>query len=90
MDYKRFINFCKKYLKDYYKKEFEKVIEDDDIYVVWMCKTLQNNKALLSTVYHDHMYFEFTHNGDKGEIYLDAYKKEKNVCLTLSLNSANC
>lgn len=55
--------------------------QDFDIYVVWCCKTLQNNKALLSTTLSDGMYFECTYNGDKKEMYLDAYRKEKNVCI---------
>lgn len=53
------------------------------VYVVWNCKTLQNNKALLSTDRSDGLYFEATYNGDKKELYLDAYKKEKNVCIKL-------
>ena len=57
--------------------------QDFDIYAVWACKTLQNNKALLSTTLSDGMYFECTYNGDKQEMYLDAYKKEKNVCIKL-------
>ena len=57
--------------------------QDFGIYVVWVCKTLQNNKALLSTTLSDGMYFECTYNGDKQEMYLDAYKKEKNVCIKL-------
>lgn len=51
------------------------------VYVVWTCKTLQNNKALLATTLSDGMYFEATYNGDKKEMYLDAYEKEKNVCI---------
>ena len=54
-------------------------ITDGDVFVVWMCKTLQNNKALLSTTVSDGMYYEFTWNGDKSEGYLDAYKKWKNI-----------
>ena len=50
----------------------------DDVYIVWSCKTLQNNKALASTVRLDGMYYEVTYNGDKNEIYLDAYKKFEN------------
>ena len=50
----------------------------DDVYVVWFCKTLQNWKALLSTTLPDGMYYEVTYNGDKKEIYLDAYKKFEN------------
>ena len=53
--------------------------EADDVYIVWMVKVLQNNKALLSTTVADGMYYEFTWNGDKNEGYLDAYKKWKNV-----------
>ena len=53
---------------------------DFEVYVVWSCKTLQNSKALLSTTLHDGMYYEVTLNGDKKEIYFDAYKKFQNVC----------
>lgn len=53
----------------------------DDIYVVWFCKTLQNWKALISTTLPDGMYYEVTYNGDKKEIYLDAYKKFENKCI---------
>lgn len=58
-------------------------IDGNDVFVVWMCKTLQNNKALLSTTVSDGMYYEVTYNGDKKEIYLDAYKKWKNVCINV-------
>lgn len=49
-----------------------------DVYVVWFSKTLQNWKALVSTNVPDNMYYEVTHNGDKNETYLDAYKKWDN------------
>lgn len=52
-----------------------------DVYVVWMCKALQNNKALLSTVIDDGRYYEFTWNGDKNEGYLDVYVKEDNCVI---------
>ena len=54
-----------------------------DVYVVWSCKTLQNNKALLSTTVPDGMYYELTYNGDKNELYFDAYKKWENRCIKL-------
>lgn len=54
-------------------------ITADNVYVVWLVKVLQNNKALLSTNIPDGMYYEFTWNGDKEEGYLDTYKKWKNV-----------
>ena len=54
--------------------------------ILWLKlrKTLQNHKALLSTTLHDGMYYELTFNGDKGEIYLDAYKKFENRCIKLT------
>ena len=51
----------------------------NDVYIVWLCKTLQNHKALLSTTISDGMYYEFTWNGDNNEGYLDVYKKWENV-----------
>lgn len=56
-------------------------ITPDDVFVVWYSKTLQNHKALLSTVLHDGMYYEVTYNGDKKELYFDAYKKFENRVL---------
>ena len=53
-------------------------IDPNEVYVVWMCKTLQNNKALLSTPIEDGKYYEATYNGDKDELYLDTYVLEKN------------
>ena len=52
---------------------------ESDVYIVWACKTLQNWKALISTTLPDGMYYECTYNGDKEEMYLDAYKKFENV-----------
>ena len=54
----------------------------DDVYLVWCCKTLQNWKALISTTLPDGMYYECTFNGDKNEMYLDAYKKFENKTIT--------
>ena len=51
------------------------------IYVVWQCYILGNCKWLISTTLNDGMYYEVTYNGDRGEIYLDVYKKWENVCI---------
>ena len=55
-----------------------------DVYIVWFSKTLQNWKAMVSTNLPDGMYYEVTYNGDKDEVYLDAYKKFENVKLDMS------
>lgn len=62
------------------KSDGVRIIEDD-VFIVWSCKTLQNNKALASTTLFDGMYYELTYNGDKHEIYFDAYKKWENKCI---------
>ena len=77
-----FLTLCKNIVKDYVNEHLDKTdnvqIAEDNIFVVWSCKTLQNNKALVSTNLFDGMYYELTYNGDKKEVYLDAYKKFEN------------
>ena len=55
------------------------IMKPEDVYVVWWSKTLQNAKALLSTDRRNGMYYEATLNGDKQELYFDAYMKESNT-----------
>lgn len=50
-----------------------------EVYVVWFCKTLQNWKAIICTTMPDGMLYEVTHNGDKRETYIDAYRKQSNT-----------
>ena len=79
------LNRAKQIVVDYFNEHVEKTdnkkITADDVFIVWFCKTLQKWKALVSTTVSDGMYYEITHNGDKGETYLDAYKKWENVCI---------
>lgn len=79
---------AKEIVMNYVNERLEKTdgiqIAKDNVYVVWFCKTLQNWKCLLSTTLPDGMYYEVTHNGDKEETYLDAYKKWDNVCIKKS------
>ena len=84
MQNKDFVEKAKQAVVDYFNSQAESTdkngrITADEVYVVWLVKALQNNKALLSTTVADGMYYEFTWNGDKNEGYLDAYKKWKNV-----------
>lgn len=85
MGSKEFLQLCIDKIVEYYNdrvdKTDNKVLTADDVFVVWSCKALQNNKALLSTTVSDGMYYEITYNGDKNEMYLDAYKKWENKCI---------
>ena len=80
MDNQKFVELAKKAVVDYFnsRKEItdEGLLTKEDVYVVWLCKTLQNNKALLSTTVWDGMYYEATYNGDAKELYLDFYEKQ--------------
>lgn len=71
------------YANEHLDKSDNKQITVDDVFIVWSCKTLQNNKALASTTLFDGMYYEITYNGNKNEIYFDAYKKWENKCIKL-------
>ena len=85
MDFNSFLGKCKNIVKDYVNEHLDKSdgkeITTDNVFVVWYCKTLQNAKVLLSTTLLDGMYYELTYNGDKNELYLDAYKKFENRCI---------
>jgi hypothetical protein len=78
-----FEKIAKQTVADYVNraKGGEKKISADNVFIVWSCKTLQNNKVLASTTLPDGMYYELTYNGDKDELYLDAYKKRENLCV---------
>lgn len=77
---------AKKIVLDYANEHIDKTdnvqIAMDNVFIVWFCKTLQNWKALVSTTIPDGMYYEVTYNGDKKEVYLDAYKKFENRKIT--------
>ena len=83
----KFLELCKKTIVDYFNNKVEITdnmkITENNVFIVWSCKTLQNNKALVSTNISDGMYYELTYNGDKKELYLDAYKKWENKCIEI-------
>ena len=87
MGNEEFLKICKEKVCEYVNAHLDKTdgktITVGDIFEVWICKTLQNNKALLSTTISDGMYYELTYNGDKNELYFDAYKKWENICFKM-------
>ena len=85
MGNEEFISKCKRLVKEYVEEHLDKsdTLPEFEVFVVWSCKTLQNNKALLSTTLFDGMYYELTYNGDKKELYFDAYKKFENKCVKI-------
>ena len=83
MDNEAMLKKAKRLVVNYFNSRVEKTddfeISEENVFIVWFCKTLQNWKALVSTTVSDGMYYEVTYNGDKQETYLDAYKKWENV-----------
>lgn len=79
----KFVEIVKQTIADYFNERKDATdkngdITPADVFIVWQCKALQNWKALASTTVSDGMYYEVTLNGDKNELYLDAYKKWEN------------
>ena len=74
MDNIKFIERCIGLVRDAWYGGYG---ENIDVFVVWSCKTLQNNKSILATIVDGITYlYEFTYNGDKRIIYMDAYSKD--------------
>lgn len=73
------MNRAKQLVVDYFNAHVDvtdgKKLTLEDVFIVWFSKTLA------STTVSDGMYYEITHNGDKGETYLDVYKKWDNQCI---------
>ncbi|MBW3350641.1 DUF6275 family protein [Limosilactobacillus reuteri] len=83
----KFIKLAKEKVNEHYLKN---KLEESRFavacpFVVWQVKVLQNYKALLGVSDpNDQHYYEVTYNGDKGELYLDVYNKEENICIKVN------
>lgn len=81
-----YLEKARRLVYEYVKPRLEKTdthvtFAQDEVYVVWFVKALQNWKALVSTSLPDGMYYEVTYNGAAREAYIDAYKKFDNVAV---------
>lgn len=87
MNEKDFVALSKKAIVEFYNSlagVTDKKITENEVHTVWQCKALQNYKATFAIVepdgrVTDRRYYEATYNGNKQEIYLDVYKKQKNI-----------
>lgn len=89
MSHKEFIETCKRLVyeneitKGEAGEESDTNIFMEDVFIVWSCKTLQNSKAILSATNKGAYMYEFTMNGDTGEIYEDIYDKIKHKIINI-------
>lgn len=79
----QWLSKCTDYIiKDFAEQEDVRITQEN-VFVVWSCKTLQNKKALMSTnINGNSSYYEFTYNGDRHETYADKYKKDDHVIIS--------
>ena len=80
LDTDDFLFKCERAVMEYYKDKFNVPIAVGQTKIVWYSKSIQNHKCTMIALYPDNLYFEFTYNGDLGELYMDVYQKiEKRV-----------
>lgn len=86
MDGDKFLNIATEVIYDYYGDKYKNDDSFDwslfETHIVWACKTLQNNKAIIATSVDKHL-FEVTYNGNAKEIYIDVYDKLDNILVRL-------
>lgn len=81
-----FQNVCKNKFVEWYNKSSYankgpndvQEINADEVFVVWVCKTLQNYKCIIGTRAAA-VLAEYTYNGNTGDLYEDIYKKIMNT-----------
>lgn len=84
MDSRDFMAIVKKEVADRFNERFDLHMPGErktlgDVFIVWSCKVLQNNKALAAIDGNGMcLYYEVTYNGDAKELYIDEYVKVGN------------
>lgn len=89
MDEEAFIEKAKRLVRDQYNNSGIGTprgaridpLGEDDVYVVWFVKALQNWKAMVSTTRDDGRYYEVTYDGDNAVAYVDSYRKTHNIAV---------
>lgn len=83
MGSKEFIERAKNLVRIYTVEHCDKTddVPEFEVFEVWHCYILGNQKVLMSTTMKDGMYYEITYNAAKQEYYFDAYKKFENRCI---------
>jgi hypothetical protein len=66
---------------DYWTQVEEEVTVLSDIVTVWFCYILGGWKTLMFLNRYPDNYFEVTYNKEKGEMYLDHYRKVHNEAI---------
>ena len=79
MNKKKVFEIVRKYVEEHLDKSDAK--PEYDVYVVWHCYILGNEKWLLSTTLPYSDFYEVIYNKDKKEFYLGTYKKVQNCCI---------
>lgn len=76
--------FVMVYINDQRKSRGENrhKFKEEEVFLVWFSKTLENWKALVATSFEDNLYYEVSHSGAKKETYVDVYDKLDNVVFT--------
>lgn len=86
MDGDTFLNIATELVWDYYKEKYENddsfPFDNFNTFIVWACKTLQNNKAIIATNV-DNCLFEVANNGNAKEVYIDVYDKVDNILVRM-------
>jgi hypothetical protein len=86
-EHESFIETARKLVYKYALNQLNKADSVDfklkDVYAVWSCYILGNQKVLVSTNLPDLMYYEVTLDASQDQVYFDAYRKWTNIAIPM-------